>query len=97
MIAQVRNLPGQRLVGRTQLLIAPGYTFKLADALDGFPTPLFPRSLQKAHENAAIVDFDMDIIENEAYRAIRSIMPTTKADVLDALRLQGDPSAARYS
>lgn len=68
----------------------------LADALDGFPVPVFPRSLQQAHERAAIVDFDMDIVEAEAYRAIRGILPPDRADLLDALRLQGDPSAARY-
>ena len=68
----------------------------LSDALDGFPVPLYPRCLQKAHENAALVDFDMDIMEQEVYEAVRSVLPTGKADSLDAIRFYGDPSNLRY-
>jgi len=68
----------------------------LADALDGFPVPLYPRCLQKAHENAALVDFDMDILEQEIFDAIRSILPNGKSDTLEALRFYGDPSNLRY-
>lgn len=68
----------------------------LADALDGFPIPLYPRCLQKAHENAALVDFDMDILEREVYEAIRSVLPAGRTDVLDTIRFYGDPAGRRY-
>jgi hypothetical protein len=68
----------------------------LADAIDGFPVPLYPRCLQKAHEHAALVDFDMDILEEEIFRAVRATLPQPKLDALDAMRLHGDPSSLRY-
>ncbi len=68
----------------------------LADALDGFPIPLYPRCLQKAHEHAALVDFDMDILEEEVFRAVRAVLPSHNADALDILRFNPDPSNLRY-
>jgi hypothetical protein len=68
----------------------------LADAIDGFPVPLYPRCLQRAHENAALVDFDMNILADEIFRAIRAALPVGKVDALDTIRLHGDPSSLRY-
>ena len=68
----------------------------LADSMDGFPIPLYPRCLQKAHEHAALVDFDMDILEEEVFRAVRGVLPAHNADALDILRLSPDPSNQRY-
>jgi len=68
----------------------------LADAIDGFPVPFYPRCLQKAHENAALVDFDMTILADEIFKAIRGALPAGKTDALDAMRLHGDPSSQRY-
>ncbi len=70
--------------------------YMLADAIDGFPVPFYPRCLQRAHENAALVDFDMTIMQDEVTRAVRSMLGDN-GDRLDELTLQGrDPSSARY-
>ncbi|MBA3943518.1 MAG: hypothetical protein H0X37_03030 [Herpetosiphonaceae bacterium] len=71
--------------------------YMLADALNGFPVPCYPQCLQKAHENAALVDFDLDILQDQIYDAIRSVLKD-EAPSLDAFRLQdADPSQRRYS
>jgi len=71
--------------------------YMLADAIDGFPVPFYPQCLQKAHENAALVDFDMTILQDEVIRSVRGIL-AEHAGRLDELSLQpNDPSAARYS
>jgi hypothetical protein len=70
--------------------------YLLADAIDGFPVPLYPRCLQKAHENAALVDFDFDVLQDEIFSGVRDVLGTDAA-VLDAFRLQdADPAAQRY-
>ncbi len=69
----------------------------LADAINGFPTPFYPLCLQRAHENAAMVDFDFDILQDSVYDAIRSILGT-EGSAVDVFRLQdADPAARRYS
>jgi hypothetical protein len=71
--------------------------YMLADAIDGFPVPFYPRCLQKAHENAALVDFDFDILQDEIYDGIRSVL-AQKAHELDVFRLRDqDPASRRYS
>jgi hypothetical protein len=68
----------------------------LADAIDGFPVPLYPRSLQKAHENAALVDFDLDVLQDFIYEGVRSNLGQ-QGEVLDAFQLKDpDPSQKRY-
>jgi len=68
----------------------------LADAVNGFPVPHYPRCLQKAHENAALVDFDFDILQDYIYEGVRSSLGTD-AGALDAFQLQdADPSQRRY-
>jgi len=71
--------------------------YMLADAIDGFPIPFYPRCLQRAHENAALVDFDMLILQDQVTRSVRNLLGN-KARCLDELALQpNDPSAIRYS
>jgi hypothetical protein len=70
--------------------------YMLADAINGFPVPCYPLCLQKAHENAALVDFDLDVLQDQIYSAIRDVLGN-EAPTLDAFRLQdADPAQARY-
>lgn len=68
----------------------------LADAVEGFPVPFYPRCLQRAHENAALVDFDMDILQQGIADAIREALGE-QASLVDELALiDADPAALRY-
>lgn len=68
----------------------------LVDAINGFPVPLYPHCLQKAHENAALVDFDFDILQNHIFDGIRHVL-ADEAPVLDTFRLQNtNPAQLRY-
>lgn len=72
------------------------FGFLLADAQQGFPVPFYPQCLQRAHENAALVGFDMDILQQETVNAIRTTLGA-RAEILDELRLESsDPSNRRY-
>ena len=69
----------------------------LTDAINGFPVPHYPRCLQKAHENAALVDFDFDILQDFIYEGVRESLGA-QAELLDAFQLQdADPAQRRYS
>lgn len=72
------------------------FGFLLADAINGFPVPFYPRCLQRAHEFAEIVDFDLDILQDEVIGAVRDLLSDKELPALEALRLQGDVSARRY-
>lgn len=68
----------------------------LADAINGFPVPHYPRCLQKAHENAALVDFDFDILQDYIYEGIRGTLGE-HSQMLDVFELQdADPAQKRY-
>ncbi len=68
----------------------------LADAINGFPVPHYPRCLQKAHENAALVDFDFDILQDYIYEGIRRTLGE-HSQTLDVFQLQdSDPAQKRY-
>jgi hypothetical protein len=68
----------------------------LADAINGFPVPHYPPCLQKAHENAALVDFDFDILQGSIYAGVRSCLGD-EAATLDTFQLQdADPAQRRY-
>lgn len=79
-------------VGEAQTILGS----MLADAINGFPMPHYPRCLQKAHENAALVDFDFDILQDFIYEGVRSSLGGD-AGTLDAFQLQdADPAQRRY-
>ncbi|SHF28921.1 hypothetical protein SAMN02745206_01692 [Desulfacinum infernum DSM 9756] len=79
-------------VGEAQAILGS----MLADAINGFPVPHYPRCLQKAHENAALVDFDFDILQDFIYEGVRSSLGKD-AGALDAFQLQdADPAQRRY-
>jgi hypothetical protein len=68
----------------------------LGDAINGFPVPCYPRCLQKAHENAALVDFDFDILQDYIYEGVRGSLGE-HSSTLDVFQLQdADPAQKRY-
>jgi hypothetical protein len=70
------------------------FGYLLADAIDGFPVPFYPRCLQKAHEHAEIVDFDLTVLQDEVFAAVRGLVPD--GNVLDEFQLNVDSSVRRY-
>jgi hypothetical protein len=72
------------------------FGYLLEDAKDGFPIPCYPQCLQRAHENAELVDFDKDILQEETCKALRSNLDD-KGWLIDELALvERDLSALRY-
>jgi hypothetical protein len=79
-------------VGESQAILGS----MLADAINGFPVPQYPRCLQRAHENAALVDFDFDVLQDYIYEGLRSRLGVD-AETLDMFQLQdADPAQRRY-
>ena len=73
------------------------FGYLLNDSVEGFPVPFYPRCLQKAHENAALVDFDMDVLQNMIFHGLREVLGD-QAPKLDIFQLQdADPAAQRYN
>jgi hypothetical protein len=70
------------------------FGYLLADATDGFPVPFYPRCLQKAHEFAEVVDFDLTILQDEVFAAVRGLVPD--GSIVDEFQLNVDSSARRY-
>lgn len=59
----------------------------LNDTIDGFPLGHYPRSLQRATENAAIEDFELDLVQHEMLKQIRESLGS-EAHHLDTIRLK---------
>lgn len=72
------------------------FGYLLNDAVEGFPIPFYPLCLQKAHQHAQVVDFDLDIFQDGIYRAIQEILPSEKGDIIDSMRFNSDVSLRRY-
>lgn len=72
------------------------FGYLLADSLNGFPVPYYPLCLQRAHEHAQIVGFDMDILQDEVIKAIKDVLPIEKREVVDHQVFNSDQSLNRY-
>jgi hypothetical protein len=59
------------------------FGYLLMDTINGFPIPHYPACLQKALEYAQVVDFDLDILQDEVVNAIRDILPSDKRTIMD--------------
>jgi hypothetical protein len=71
--------------------------YLLSDAQEGFPVPLYPMCLQKAHEKAALIGLDQDILQDEIMSVVRESLDLRENWILNELSLQpADPSQARY-
>jgi hypothetical protein len=70
--------------------------YLLADSQNGFPVPLYPRCLQKAHEQAALVGFDMEVMEDIITEAVRRSFNSQEQGIVDRVRFQSDVSRLRY-
>lgn len=73
------------------------FGYLLADAINGFPVPFYPLCLQKAHEHAQIVDFDMDILQLAVTDALRNLLPDHKKNIVDEQVFNTDKSLNRYA
>lgn len=73
------------------------FGYLLADAINGFPVPFYPLCLQKAHEHAQVVGFDMDILQDAVIHAIKELLPNNKKSIIDEQVFNSDKSQNRYS
>jgi hypothetical protein len=70
--------------------------YLLEDAKAGFPILHYPASLQKAHENAALVGFDIQVLQDQVFAALSKSLGK-ESGALDIFRLQdADPARRRY-
>lgn len=72
------------------------FGYLLADAVDGFPVPFYPKCLQQADHHAQVVDLDLDIMQDTLVEAVRDQIDTSRQSEFDALRLATDVSSRRY-
>jgi hypothetical protein len=68
----------------------------LADAIEGFPIPFYPRCLQKAHERAALVDFDMDMLQDAVFSGLRKALGSESGTLESFVLEDADPGQGRY-
>jgi hypothetical protein len=69
------------------------FGYLLEDAKSGFPRPLYPQCIQRARENATLLDFDRDFLQDQMCEALREGLGDKKW-VIDELVLQGSDPAS---
>jgi hypothetical protein len=62
----------------------------MGDTQHAFPVPHYPACLQKALAFSQIEDFDLDILQDEVIRTVRSILPAEKQEIIDHQVLHKD-------
>jgi hypothetical protein len=67
-----------------------------ADALVGFPVPWYPRCLQRAHEHAQLVDFDVELLQAAVLEGTRTLVEEERREIIDGLALASDVASRRY-
>lgn len=63
------------------------FSYLLADAQAGFPTPFYPLCLQKAHEQATLSGLEGDLLQELVLNAIRDATGSEEASALEAYRM----------
>jgi hypothetical protein len=77
-------------------LDAEVFGYLLEDSRNGFPVPHYPLCLQRAHEHAQVVGFDMDILQDEVIQSMKAILPEDKQEIVDHQVFNRDQSQNRY-
>ena len=70
------------------------FGYLLGDALNGFPVPYYPLCLQRAREQAELLDFDFGVLQDQISDCIRSGLGS-KRHLVDEFELQEDLADAR--
>jgi hypothetical protein len=78
----------------SQASTALGYLVR--DAEEGFPISLYPRSLQRAHEAAALVGLDMDFLQDVIVEGVRRALGSQRAVLDEFIFEPTDPTESRY-
>ncbi|MCS7209985.1 MAG: hypothetical protein NZ874_10495 [Fimbriimonadales bacterium] len=63
------------------------FSYLLADAQAGFPTPFYPLCLQKAHEQATLSGLESELLQDLVLNAIRDTTGSEEASALEAYRM----------
>ncbi len=72
------------------------FGYLLADSVEGFPVPYYPRCLQQAHEHAEVVDFDLEILQDTVFDAARRLVEPARQYAFDQMRFAPDVANRRY-
>lgn len=72
------------------------FGYLLADSVEGFPVPYYPRCLQQAHEHAEVVDFDLEILQDTVFDAARGLVEPGGRHAFDQMRFAPDVANRRY-